>query len=328
MATAPFPEALVPMLARLAQLPADDAGWGVEVKWDGVRAIAHCRAGELELRTRNLNLVSGRYPEIAPLAGLLGRDAVLDGELVAFDDAGRPSFGRLQQRMHLGSAAAVRQRLAAYPVTYVIFDLLHLDGADLMGEPYERRRELLEGLELEGVSWQTPGYSRGHAAELLAASAAHELEGIVLKRLDSRYVPGGRTGAWLKVKNTSRQELVVAGWTPGEGRRRDHLGALLVGFYEDADGGAALRYAGKVGTGFKQRDLAELVRRLRPLERETSPFEAGPEPPKDANFAEPELVAEIEFRETTAEGLLRHAAYKGLREDKPASAVRLERPEA
>jgi bifunctional non-homologous end joining protein LigD len=148
-----------------------------------------------------------------------------------------------------------------------------------------------------------------------------------LKRLDSRYAPGKRTGAWLKVKNVSRQEFVIGGWTPGEGRRREQLGALLVGYFEPQGKKSVLRYAGKVGTGFSAAELTALSARLGPLERKTSPFGAGPKPPKGTRFVEPELVAEVEFRELTAEKQLRHAAFKGLREDKPAAMVRLEQIE-
>src|SRR5215213_2797301 len=164
----PYPEGIVPMLAKLAPLPAEDDGWAAEVKWDGVRAIAYCRPGRLRLETRNLNEVTAQYPEVRRLSRQLGaRDAVLDGELVAFDDDGRPSFERLQQRIHQTSEPVVRRRMKSHPVTYVVFDLLHLDGRDLMDEPYEERRERLESLELDGDNWQTPSYSTGHAAELL-----------------------------------------------------------------------------------------------------------------------------------------------------------------
>ena len=222
------------------------------MKWDGVRAIAYCRPGRVKLQTRNLNDVSAQYPEVRRISRQLGSvDAVLDGELVAFDEHGKPSFERLQQRIHQTAENVVRRRMESHPVVYVVFDLLYLDGFDLTGLPYERRRELLERLELAGESWQTPGYSVGHAEELLAASREQGLEGMVLKRLDSAYSPGKRTGEWLKVKNTLRQELVIGGWTPGEGRRKQHLGALLVGYYEGEGAERLLRYGGKVGTGFK-----------------------------------------------------------------------------
>ena len=322
----PFPEKVVPMLARLSTLPRDDGRWAVEVKWDGVRAIAYCRPGRVELQTRNLNDVSAQYPEVRRISRALGsHDAVLDGELVAFDENGKPSFERLQQRIHNTDENVVRRRMKTHPVVYVVFDLLYLDGEDLTGEPYSRRRELLAGLELSGESWQTPGHSVGHAKELLAASKEQGLEGVMLKRLDSVYSPGKRTGAWLKVKNTSRQEMVVGGWTPGEGRREKHLGALLVGYFEEDGGKPVLRYGGKVGTGFKAADLTALAARLAPLERKKSPFGAGPKPPKGARFVEPCLVAEIEYREMTSEGMVRHGAFKGLREDKPALEVSLER---
>jgi bifunctional non-homologous end joining protein LigD len=319
----PFPEQVVPMLAKLAPLPANDEGWATEVKWDGVRAIAYCRPGRLELQTRNLNVVTKQYPEVRRLSRQLGaRDAVLDGELVAFDAEGLPSFERLQQRIHQTDANVVRRRMKSHPVTYVLFDLLYLDGEDLTGEPYSRRRELLEGLGLDGESWQTPAYSVGHAKELLAAATERKLEGIVLKRLDSSYAPGKRNGAWLKVKTVGRQEFVIGGWVAGEGRRRNRIGAILLGAF---DGDGELRYAGKVGTGFSERDLDDLLGRLRPLARESNPF-AARRGPRNATFVEPELVAEIEFRELTAEGMVRHGSFKGLRDDKPAADVVLERP--
>ena len=323
----PMPEGVVPMLARLAKLPKEDEGWAYEIKWDGIRAIAYLQPGRMRLESRNLNELTAQYPELRGLVRALGaHEVVLDGEIVAFDDEGRPSFERLQQRMHQTSESAIRRRAKSHPATYVIFDLLYLDGRSLMDEPYEERRRQLDALGLQGPHWQVPAYATGDGAGLLAASAERGLEGLVAKRLDSRYEPGRRGGAWLKVKNTARQELVIGGWLPGEGRRSQRLGALLLGFYEPGgDGEPALRFAGRVGTGFTEKTLDALMERLRPLARDSSPFE-GRRPPKAAVFVEPELVAEVEFSEWTKERMLRHPSFKGLREDKDPHDVVFEQP--
>jgi len=318
-----MPEGLEPMKATLAKLPGDDEAWGYEIKWDGVRAIAYCEPGRLRLESRNLRDVTRQYPEVGKIVGEIGaRHAVLDGELVAYDSHGRPSFQRLQRRMHVVSETEVRRRQAEVPVSYVIFDLLHLDGRSLLELPYEERRAELERLRLDGPSWQTPSHHRGDGAALLAASRAQGLEGIVAKRLASSYRPGRRNRDWLKVKNVRSQEVVIGGWLPGKGRREGGLGALLVGYHE----GGELRFAGKVGTGFAASDLRLLHQRLEPLARERSPF-SGRQPQKGARFVEPELVAEIEFNEWTSAATLRHPSYKGLRDDKPAEDVVREEPE-
>ncbi len=205
----------------------------------------------MRLESRNLRDITPGYPEVRGLLRDLGmREAVLDGELVAFDDDGRPSFERLQRRMHVTAPSSVKRLAASTPVVYAIFDLLYLDGHNLMGAPYEQRRERLEQLALGGPAWRVPAAHPGNGKRLLDATSAQGLEGIVAKRLNSRYEPGRRTGAWVKIKHTRRQELVIGGWLPGEGRRTDRIGALLMGHYE----GAQLRYAGRVGTGFTDRD--------------------------------------------------------------------------
>jgi bifunctional non-homologous end joining protein LigD len=319
----PMPERVVPMLARLGELPRDEDGWAFEVKWDGVRAIAYAEPGRLRLESRNLNDVTARYPELKPLSRALGaRTAVLDGEIVAFDEEGRPSFERLQQRMHLTSESQVRRRARSVPVVYAVFDVLYLDGRSLMDLPYRRRRERLDELELAGPNWQAPRYHVGQGAALLTATRERGLEGVVAKRLDSPYEPGRRVATWVKVKNVRRQELVIGGWLPGEGRRSRRIGALLVGYRE----GPCLRYAGRVGTGMREADLEELAARLQPLRRRTSPFD-GRQPPKQSIFVEPRLVAEVEFREWTAAKTLRAPSYKGLRLDRDPAEVQLERPE-
>ena len=318
----PLPERLAPMLARAGSLPRDDGAWAFEVKWDGIRALAYSQPGRLRFESRNFNDISARYPELRALnRALSSHEAVLDGEIVAFDTGGRPSFERLQQRMNLTGDSAIRRRARDVPVVYVVFDLLHLDGHPLLDLPYAERRERLRALGLDGPHWQTPAHHVGNGAALLEAVRGNGLEGVVAKRLDSRYEPGRRSGGWLKVKAVRRQEVVIAGWVPGEGRRRDRIGALLMGWYDDGQ----LRFAGKLGTGFNERELDRLAGLLAPLERPTSPF-AGRQPQRGAIFAEPVLVAEVEFTEWTAEGMLRHPSYKGLRDDKPAIEVVREPP--
>ncbi len=323
----PMPDRIVPMLARAGALPADDGGWAYEVKWDGVRAIAYSEPGRLRFESRNLNDITHSYPELARLGrALSSHAAILDGEIVAFDENGRPSFGTLAPRMHVTSATRARRLAESTPVTYVIFDLLWLDGHSLMGRPHEERRAALEELALSGDRWQTPPALAGSGRDVLAASAAAHLEGVIAKRRDSAYEPGRRSGAWVKVKNLNRQEFVIGGWVGGEGRRRNRIGAILVGVNDDAGG---LRYAGRVGTGFSERMLDELARKLAPLAREESPFTAvGTQPPVGAHFSEPRLVAEVEFLEWTRDGQLRAPSFQGLRDDKPASEVVRERVSA
>jgi bifunctional non-homologous end joining protein LigD len=309
---APMPERVAPMLARLGDLPRDEAGWGFEVKWDGVRAIAFAEPGRLRLQSRNFKDITARYPEVRGLREALGsRAAVLDGEIVAFGEDGKPSFERLQQRMHVASEARVRRLASSLPVVYVVFDVLYLEGEDLMGLPYEARRERLEALELSGPAWQVPAYHRADGEALLAATREQGLEGVVAKRLDCPYEPGRRSSAWVKVKNVHSEEFAIGGWMPGEGSRRQRIGALLVG-QRDEDGD--LRYAGRVGTGFTEDTLDRLSRRLAPLEQADSPFDKG-RVPKGAHFVDPRLGAEVEYRERTQAGILRAPSFKGLLED-------------
>jgi bifunctional non-homologous end joining protein LigD len=315
----PLPRNLQPMLARAGPLPADDERWAFEIKWDGVRAIAYSLPGQLQLQSRNLNDITGQYPELGRLnRALSSHAAVLDGEIVAFDEHGRPSFAALQPRMHVTSKAQVKRLAKGTPVTYMIFDLLWLDGHSLMDLPYLERRQTLASLQLSGERWQTPEHVVGHGRAVLRASAEQGLEGIVAKRLDSTYQPARRSPGWVKVKNVRRQEFVIGGWMPGKGQRSQRIGALLVGVYEQ---GGALRYAGRVGTGFGEQELDSLARLLFPMRRATSPFTAGVKPPRGAIFCEPRLVAEVEFREWTKGGSLRAPSYKGLRDDKPAEQV-------
>jgi bifunctional non-homologous end joining protein LigD len=312
----PMPERVVPMLARAGTLPRAGDDWAYEIKWDGVRAIAFSEPGSLRLQSRNLHDVTVSYPELARLGRALGSHrAVLDGEIVALDPDGRPSFGTLAARMGVSSPARAKRLAASSPVTYVIFDLLWLDGHSLMALPYAERRSRLAALALNGERWRAPEHIVGHGRETLAASEAAGLEGVIAKRLDSPYEPGRRSGAWIKLKNVRRAQLAIAGWMPGQGRQRERIGALLMG-ERMPDG--MLRYAGRVGSGMGESELEQLAAALAPLERESSPFDAaGPQPPRTAIFCEPALTAVVAFREWTKDGMLRQASFESLLEGAP-----------
>jgi bifunctional non-homologous end joining protein LigD len=322
----PMPEQLVPMLARAGPLPARDEEWGYEIKWDGVRAVCFSEPGRMRFVTRNGNDVTARYPELSRLNRALSMHrAILDGEVVAFDAEGKPSFAALQGRMHLTREGQIRRLAKDAPVSYVAFDLVWLDGHSLMHRPYEERRAALRDVLPDGERWQVPEHVVGGGAGLLAATREQGLEGVVAKRLDSPYEPGRRTGHWIKVKNTNREELVIGGWVPGEGRRRQGIGALLVGVQEQDEAGAPrLRFAGRVGTGFTDDELDRLSLLLAPLERDTSPFDVVPRGvkiPREAVWVQPRFVCEVEFVEWTRDGVLRAPSYKGLCDEKPEGLV-------
>jgi bifunctional non-homologous end joining protein LigD len=315
---------MVPMLASPSPngLPSGgDDEWAHELKWDGVRALAYLQDGGLRLESRNLNDITPRYPELHGLASAMpGHDLVLDGEVVAFDPEGRPSFSLLQTRMHVVGERRVAALVGAAPLAYLIFDVLHVDGASTRDLPWTERRAVLEDLELQGSGWQTPKAHLGNGPAVLAASKAGGLEGVMAKRTSSLYTPGKRSKDWLKIKNTCRQEVVVGGWLPGAGNRTGRIGALLAGYHDSREKDSPLRFAGKVGTGFTDAELTRLGKLFAELDRSTSPF-ADKVPYKAARFLEPTLIAEVEFTEWTHNGTLRHPSYKGLRDDKPASAV-------
>jgi len=305
----PMPERIVPQLATLGDLPDGDR-WAFEIKWDGVRAIAYSRPGELRFESRNLRDITKSYPELSKLNRALSHhEAVLDGEIVAFDEQARPSFSRLQSRMHVGSENAARRLAKTNPVVYVAFDLLWLDGHSLMELPYEERRARLKELDLVGPHWQTPDHVLGDGEALLEATVQQGLEGIMAKRLDCPYEPGRRAKHWVKVKNKQREELTIVGWLPGEGRRRERIGALLVA--EQRDDGS-FRYAGRVGTGFDEAELDRLAKLLGGRECDTAPVTNPRSAPKEAIWVQPRHCCEIEFGEWTKDRILRHPSYKGL----------------
>jgi len=308
------------MLATTGELPTGK-GWAYELKWDGVRALVEVTEGRVSITSRNGNDVTRAYPELQGLAGVL-EDAVLDGEIVAIV-AGRPSFGALQNRMHVRDAASARALARTTPVTLFVFDILRLYGVDLTARPFAERRATLERLSLGGESWCVPPvFDDGPATD--AAAREQGLEGVIAKRLDAPYRPGGRTGEWVKVKYLRRQEFVVAGIKPGEGGRAGRIGSLLLGAYDDA---GVLRFVGHVGTGFTAAELSDLGRRLAPLARPTSPYgePVAREHARGAQWVEPQLVVEVAYGAWTTDGRLRHPSYQGLRKDKDPREVTYDR---
>jgi bifunctional non-homologous end joining protein LigD len=315
-----MPVHVKPMLATLAKaLPRDEELWTFEFKWDGIRAISFWDGARLRLETRNLRDVTVSWPELHALGPALGnRKVILDGEIAALNDQGAPSFQRLQERMHIASPDVAARKAASVPASYLVFDILYLDGRDLMPLPWIERREILESLSIAGGSWATTPSLPGAGTALLETVRQRQMEGVICKRLDSIYTPGARSKAWLKVKLQQSDEFVVGGWQPGEGRRESRIGSLLLGV---PDGKGGFDYVGNVGTGFTEAELDRLAARLGPIVRETSPFTGGGVPKRRSIFVEPELVVEVEFTERTDEGILRHPSYKGVRIDKGVTDV-------
>jgi bifunctional non-homologous end joining protein LigD len=315
-----LPTHVKPMLATLAKdLPPNQDDWTFEFKWDGIRAITFWDGARLRIETRNLRDVTVSWPELQGLGAVLGsRPVILDGEIAAMDDRGVPSFQRLQERMHVADPATAARKAGSVPASYLVFDVLHLDGRDLTPLPWTDRRPILESLQLAGPSWATTPSVPGAGTELFETVRQRSMEGVICKRLDSTYSPGARSKSWLKVKLQQSDEFLVGGWFPGEGRRANRIGSLLLG---TPDGHGGLDYVGNVGTGFTDAELKRLEERLAPCRRETTPFTGGGTPKKASVFVQPELVVEVVFTERTDEGILRHPSYKGIRIDKGRSDV-------
>jgi bifunctional non-homologous end joining protein LigD len=309
------PHQYAPMLATPAEELPGGEGWLFEAKWDGYRALGYVRGGEATLRSRNGNDLTERF---APVAKELARvlrspDCVVDGEVCALDERGRPSFSAMQQ----GKPGT--------PLVYELFDLLELDGKPLVGLPLSERRERLGALVAPGRVVQLSGaFDDGEA--LLEAAREQGLEGVMAKRAASPYREGRRSRDWLKVKTHGRQEFVICGWTKGHGRREGRFGALVLGAYR----GRELHWVGNCGTGFSDRDIDGLLAKLEPLRRDEPPLASVPTMPKvrrgDVVWVAPELVCEVEFAEWTHDGHLRAPSFQGLRDDKPAREVRREGP--
>ncbi|ROQ38252.1 ATP-dependent DNA ligase LigD ligase module /ATP-dependent DNA ligase LigD phosphoesterase module /ATP-dependent DNA ligase LigD polymerase module [Frondihabitans sp. PhB188] len=317
-----------PMLAT-AGTAADIGGpdeWAYELKWDGLRATVVVQDGSVTIASRNGHDLTPSYPEFAALAERLtgADDAVLDGEIVAVDPSGRPDFGLLQTRMKLTRPRDVERVSKSAPVRLLLFDVTAVDGRSLVKEQYDERRATLEGLVDTDRTIDVPPAFEGDLDGAVAFSKSLRLEGVVAKRRDSTYTAGRRSRAWIKIKHHATQEVVIAGWRPGAGRRSGGVGSLLVGI----PGPDGLRYAGRVGTGFRDSDLDDLQERLGRLARKTSPLVDVPAADsRDAHWVTPSLVGEVEFAEWTSTGRLRQPSWRGFRPDKDPVDVVLEKPE-
>ncbi len=295
-------------------------GWAYELKWDGMRIEALCPAGgPVTLRALSGRDVTTSFPELNDVCDALHLGAVLDGEVVVFD-GDRPSFGRLQNRMHVDAPSGAL--VAQHPVVYLIFDLLALDGRSTVELPYHARRRLLADVVEPGPTWRVPPMVEGDGAPLLALARQRGLEGVVAKRLDSVYRPGSRTREWVKVKVVRRQEFVVVGWLPGQGRLEGLMGSLLLAVNDHG----GLRFAGAVGSGLADRDRAQLAPLLVPTPQ--CPLVEVPPLAKRPTWVEPTVAVEVAYGTWSEDGLLRHPVYAGLRVDVDVDSVVRELPPA
>jgi bifunctional non-homologous end joining protein LigD len=324
-----FPEVIEPMLATPLHDPAafgDEDGWAFEMKWDGVRTVAYLAGGRVRLLSRKGRDDSAAYFDVVDdLATVPAQTAVLDGEVVVTDEAGRPNFGLLQHRINLTRPGDIERAARTWPAQLMLFDILHLNGQSLTKKPYAERRAILEDLvrPATGSRVQVPPIFDMNLAAALETSRQLRLEGVVAKRLDSVYQPGRRARTWLKMKQHPTQEVVIGGWRPGQGRREGGVGALLMGIPTPE----GLRYIGRVGSGFNDRMLDEIQALLETLARETSPLiEVPREDARDARWVTPSLVGEVSYGELTEPGRMRHPVWRGLRPDKSPDEVVWEGP--
>jgi bifunctional non-homologous end joining protein LigD len=315
----PLPE-LKPMMATLRSDPFDDPRWIFEPKWDGVRALAVCQHDETLLLSRNSRDMTKTYPELARMHDrMVAIDAIVDGEIVALEGK-RPSFERLQSRINLHNERDIANAMKTIPITFIAFDLLYLDGKSMISKPLEARKALLSELVVQSERVQVSPFLEESGTALFETASEMQLEGIVGKKLGGTYRPGRRVKDWVKIKATHSADLVIGGWTSGEGSRSKSFGAVLVGVYEGDD----LRFVGSVGTGFTDKLLKDIYPLLEELEIEECPFANDPTNTRSSSFSKiiknphwtrPELVCRVEFRELTSAGSLRAPSFKGLRDD-------------
>jgi len=316
---APMPKNLTPMLATLVDKPPVDEGWQYEVKWDGYRALGYLKSGKVELRSRNNKSFNEKFYPVYDALGAWQIDALVDGEIVVIDEKGHSNFGDLQNWRSEADGQLI----------YYLFDILWLDGKDLTGLPLTERRALLASVapqEEDGLLRVSENFNSS-GKDFFAAAQKMGLEGIMAKKEDSLYTPGFRTREWLKIKTANRQEVVIGGYTLNEGSSK-LFSSLLVGVFEKGH----LQYTGKIGTGFNDKVQKEMMQQFKPLVQKKSPFSSVPDINKPSRFRpdppeatavwlKPELLCEVSFREMTADGVMRHPSFEGMREDKSAKEV-------
>jgi bifunctional non-homologous end joining protein LigD len=321
LAREPFPEVIRPMLAQSMKEPPTGSGWMFEIKWDGVRAVAHVANGVLVLRSRKGDDITAQYPELAELPKhLKAISAVLDGEIFVPDAEGRPRFELIQPRIMARGKSAIARMAEKDPARFVAFDLLYRDGRDLRDQPLRARKKELSAIVQPYELLQVSQDFEGSGKELLKAAQAQGLEGIMAKRAESRYV-SSRTDDWRKIKTGNEDDFLICGYTQGE---RDHFGALILGERNEQ---GELQFAGNVGTGFDEATVRMLARAMQPLRQEKSAFAKIPKTPQPAVWLKPELVCAVRYLERTSAGRLRGPVYLGLREALPEALPERAAPE-
>jgi bifunctional non-homologous end joining protein LigD len=301
-----------PMLAVSADRPFTRDGWLFELKYDGIRAMVSVAGDQVRISGRRGNDETGHYPEAEAIrAGIHARQAIVDGELVVLDASGKPSFERMQQRMNVTRDVDVRRVAAEHPVTFIAFDLLELDGRDLLNTELRIRKKTLRETIVDSPNILFAAHVERDGQSLFDVARESGIEGIVAKRADSLYRPGIRSPEWVKIKSWRDQSCVIVGYTAGRGRRTNRLGALILAVLD----GDRLVHCGQVGTGFDDKTLRDLRDRLKPLEIKTCALDIAPKTTEPATWIKPELVCEVRYASWTRDGILRHPAYQKLRPD-------------
>ncbi len=306
----PYAHVIKPMLAESRETPFDSPDHLFELKWDGTRALAFVRGGAHRFQNRRLSFIEGRYPELAPRTR---KDAILDGEIVVMDGA-LPSFEKLQEREKASGAIRVNYLAKTLPATYIVFDILYVEGREVMSLPQSERKALLRDTVVEDDRTVLSDVIEGRGVDYFNAVHAKGLEGIIAKRKTARYYPGRRSSDWIKIKKKATQDCVVAGVTVGEGERTDTFGSLVLGAYHEG----RLVHVGRVGTGFSEALRRSLTKRLSSLRQDACPFAEVPELDVPLGFwTRPVLVVEAHFLEWSKDRHMRAPTFARLREDKP-----------